>query len=194
MATVWMTCSELRGLVAEELVGSTADREANRARMRAAMSSIRDEEDELAAVSDRRAQQPNKRLDLRGSGRPRYVGPLRDPTAFEPYSSEELSSGADVESKRPSIMARLRNMFLGGKEKRTDAFEEPPAHWSLDKKREFHRQRLDQLRNAFDKYRNMMRVADTSHRDPKRASYAKRHMQRFHAAMTAHRQALEGIA
>lgn len=130
---------------------------------------------------------------LRPSGRIRHTGPA--PKTREPYTPNELAAGADLDKgpKKPGLVDRIKGFFGGSKEKGTGAFEDAPGHYSPQQKVKYHQQKSDQLRTSFEKYRNMMNTADVSHRDAKRAAYAKKHMQRFHAAWQAHQNALKGL-
>ena len=79
-------------------------------------------------------------------------------------------------------------MFGASQEKAHGAFEEAPQHWSPQKKRNFHNDRVKQLTTTYDKYKNMFRDADAKG-DSKRAAYAKKHASTLYYSLRAHKEA-----
>jgi hypothetical protein len=130
--------------------------------------------------------------------RSKYVSNKR-PKAVEPYRQEELRAGDDVESSEQlGFVDRLKNI-IGGKKSNTTkqkqsmkvdstAYSDAPEYWSLNKKRNFHKNRAEILQHTYDRYKNMARDAEVKG-DLKKAIYAQKHAKTLYQALRGHREA-----
>lgn len=147
MTKLWVTRAELRRMIAGVLSEDDENRGAVAYR------------GTVPVRAKKRPETPVMKADVARSGYARNDAP-------EPaYSKKELRQGADIESTKPGVIDRVKNMFGFGKK--------PGADASLGN--------VNDLRAEFERYKKMHHVAEIS-RNVKKAAYAKKQMQRAHQA------------
>jgi hypothetical protein len=109
MTKVWLTLSELRQLIREELPSLHDDWASmipdDAAKPPVMPSKALGPERPVKSVTPKShalPRQVQRRVELRPSGRIKSMSPVKDPTASKPYTRAELAQGADVTGDEPS--------------------------------------------------------------------------------------------
>jgi hypothetical protein len=120
-------------------------------------------------------------------------GTKRDTTATKPFTKSELRLGADVntqDSKKPSLMQRVKGALgLGEKEKPT-GFENAPEGLSAVDLQKFHREKAINARNKAKEYDKRF-VAAREANDAKKSEHMRKMQQFFARAAQDHEEALK---